>query len=845
MILFDDDPSAKSLEKELGITVQNCPSQTALTWEIYAAGIERWRERAKQPVDQPTTTTLNIAHFNDVYQVSDQKIHVDGKEETIDVTKFATLLTDITAKWEDKGNGRNGLIVFSGDMFSPSIESSVTRGKHMPAIANGLSIDISVAGNHEFDFGYPRLKELINNTNFPWLLSNIVDTNTGKVPEPMKEIHVLERAGLRIGLIGLVEKEWIATITGWPENFKYKDMAEVGRDLSVKLRDSAGQYKCDIIIALTHSRYLKDIKLARELFALSPAGQAAKNIASEHGVDLLLGGHDHVYWISKGVSGWDGFDLNTLQPDAADDQGDVLIVKSGTDYQDLSEVVLTLKETPAGSVRRQIIHEIKGRRHVTRGGTAVNEALKEVVDNELSTIKTAMKEPICFTEVQLDVRSSFIRLNESAIGNWIADCLRQAYDEALVKLGYSKTDAVMVCTGDFRGDRVYEPGPLTFGDLLTILPYLDPTVVVELDANTLWDALESGLSRWPAQEGRFPALSGLRVTFDSRKPAGQRVLGVWLLAENKVRADGTPELVDKEEVLRTSKRKYLIMCGEYMVQGGDGYDVLKGRPLPIPAENGQSKSALIRKFLLGAQFLNKKVSEGPNARFENLGSKTRDIIGGFETQLKVELPQLSLQLPDVPLKDYLGKLKMPSLPTSPVNIPSLPSSPAQISNVWGSVKGSVKSPSLSSISSFGSNRSRPSLPSLSPSRDLLSGAGDYVQSTTQAAKDAVQDAVVGIRWIASSLLFAAALAVADQEDMGLLDSYERNRARGLANLLRSSTVNINLRMNLRALSVSDDPAALAEKEDAQVNAAEADAKKTLPVIHPVVDGRLQDVAATK
>ncbi|KAJ3552991.1 hypothetical protein NM688_g3854 [Phlebia brevispora] len=254
MVLFDDDP-ADNVQQELGI-VHICSAQTGLTWETYSAGIELWQRRPPQPGGTSKSTVLNIAHFNDVYQVSQQKIHVNNKEESIDVTKFATLLTDVTAKWEDKGDGRgkNGLIVFSGDLFSPSIESSVTRGKHMPAIVNGLGIDIGVAGNHEFDFGYPRLKELINETKFPWLLSNIVDTNTNNVPEPMKEHHVLERAGVRIGLIGLVEKEWIATITGWPENFQYKDMAEVGRDLSIKLRDPAGEFKCDVVIALTHSR---------------------------------------------------------------------------------------------------------------------------------------------------------------------------------------------------------------------------------------------------------------------------------------------------------------------------------------------------------------------------------------------------------------------------------------------------------------------------------------------------------------------------------------------------------------------------------------------------------------
>ena len=72
-------------------------------------------------------------------------------------------------------------------------------------------------------------------------------------------------------------------------------------------------------------------------------------------------------------------------------------------------------------------------------------------------------------------------------------------------------------------------------------------------------------------------------------------------SDGKLGPDGKPAIVDKEEVLRTNtERKYLIMCGEYMWTGGDGYDVLKGKKLVIAAENGQPKTTLIRKFLLGA-----------------------------------------------------------------------------------------------------------------------------------------------------------------------------------------------------------------------------------------------------
>ncbi|KAF8145139.1 Metallo-dependent phosphatase-like protein, partial [Mycena galopus ATCC 62051] len=674
------------------------------------------------------TTFLNIAHFNDVYQVSDQKIYPGGNEETINVTKFASSLFDITSNWKKREDGsKDGLTVFSGDGFSPSVESSVTRGRHMAPLMNGLGIDIAVVGNHEFDFGFPQLKTLLADTRFPWLLSNILDTNTGKVPEPLKDFHVIEKAGIRIGLIGLVEKDWIATINGWPENFEHQDMAKIGKELSVKLRDPAGEYKCDLIIAVTHCRISNDITLAQALFALSPTAQAKTNIASEHGVDLLLGGHDHVYWISKGVTEWEGYDVQSESPqaDAKADQGDVLVVKSGTDFQDISEVIITLKDAPAGSVRRKLIQELKGKRHVTRGTAAVNEGIKAIFDHELKTFNDSMSQSICITDIVIDVQAKHIRVQEK-VNLRVIKSAHLGVRLCITRLWlYDRVDGVITCIGGFRGGHIYQPGFITLRDLTTILPYADPTIVVEIDANTLWDTLESGLSRYPAQEGRFPAISGLRVSWDSRKPAGSRVLGIWLLNESdgKLGQDGKPVLVDKEEVLRTSTRKYLIMCREYMWQGGDEYDVLKGKKLVITGESGQPMSALIRKFF---------------------GS-----------------------LPDV--SEY--------------------------------------------------------------ARKVLGGV------------------VPAIRWITSQALFTAALLVADHEDMGFLDAYERQRARVRIQLMRAdpNTVNNHLRLSLPTFFAAQpqsrgDVSAKADEEDTKIDAMDADAEKALPVIHPVVDGRMKDVA---
>jgi 2',3'-cyclic-nucleotide 2'-phosphodiesterase (5'-nucleotidase family) len=71
------------------------------------------------------------------------------------------------AKGQDRGKGpgesgsetpkpnekRDGLLLFAGDVFNPSVESSVTRGSHMVPVLNMLGIDVACIGNHDFDFG--------------------------------------------------------------------------------------------------------------------------------------------------------------------------------------------------------------------------------------------------------------------------------------------------------------------------------------------------------------------------------------------------------------------------------------------------------------------------------------------------------------------------------------------------------------------------------------------------------------------------------------------------------------------------------------------------------------------
>ncbi|GBE86672.1 Metallo-dependent phosphatase [Sparassis crispa] len=513
---------------------------------------------------------------------------------------------------------------------------------------NILAPDVSMAGNHDFDFGYPHLSKLIEDTKFPWVLSNIIDNTTSRIPDHLLEYYVLERAGVRIGVIGLVEKEWISTVPTWPENFEYRDAAEAGMKLSKILRDPNGAHRCDIIVALTHARVPNDITLAKALNALSPSAQLDQPIESKHGVDIILGGHDHVYYVSRGVTSWEGYDTNTPVLGAEGDLGDVLIVKSGTDFRDLSEFTLELADTCPGSVRRKVIKEIRGRHHATQPGSKKSKVLTELLKTLLSSVSSALKAPVCKTDVELDLRSELIRTREISSTNWFADVLRHAYDEALSCGG--GTDGVFICAGTLRGDSVYGPGCITLGDIMEILPFEDPVVVLELDGQTIWEALESSLATWPAQEGRFPVISGFRVSWDSRRPPGQRVLGVWLVQETSGSMTPTPvpsasssmtslqslpsgatssavSLIDGDPIPRErGGRQYRIVSREYMAQGHDGFLMLKGRRYLVDDESGQLMSSIVRKYLLGARYVNRMARLANHTEVPHLHPDTADLI---------------------------------------------------------------------------------------------------------------------------------------------------------------------------------------------------------------------------
>lgn len=101
-----------------------------------------------------------------------------------------------------------------------------------------------------------------------------------------------------------------------------------------------------------------------------------------------------------------------------------------------------------------------------------------------------------YTQVDLETRFELVRSSEQNFSNFIADVVRFN----------SGCDCVLINTGSIRSNCVFKSGVLSQGDIRLILPWEDMVMKVRLTGAQIHQALENGVSTYPALDGRFLAV---------------------------------------------------------------------------------------------------------------------------------------------------------------------------------------------------------------------------------------------------------------------------------------------------------------------------------------------------
>jgi 5'-nucleotidase len=416
------------------------------------------------------------------------------------------------------------LFLLAGDTISPSIESNTYKGRQMIEAWNLSGLDYATFGNHEFDFGPVVLQDRMRESHFKWLAANVVDKKTGKLFADTPEFVVREFDGVKVGLFGIVLQDTLLTSRPGPD-VDIQDPCAVATRVVPKIHAAGAQ----VIVALTHLSMSEDKQLARC-----------------SGVDLIIGGHEHTLLESM--------------------SGHAPIFKMTSDARELGRIDLNISKSTGKleSIDWQIIP-------VT--DKLNNDPAFAALDRKYGPLLKSLEQPVGRTEVQLDVKSADVRTQETNMGDFIADAFRLA----------TGADIGLVNGGSIRADATIQPGVLTKRDVLSILPYNNKVVKMQLSGAVIRAALEHGVASigQETQPGRFPQVSGLRYAYDASRKPGARITSITV--------NGKP---------LDDKRTYTLATTTYVaLEAGDAYDMFRNAPLLIRPKQAPSETDILQKAI--------------------------------------------------------------------------------------------------------------------------------------------------------------------------------------------------------------------------------------------------------
>jgi len=458
--------------------------------------------------------TLTVMHTNDTHSFHEPNGDGDGG-----APRQATVVEQIRSEVE------NSILLDGGDRFTGTLFHVQYLGQDSAAIMNAIGYDAMTLGNHEFDNGDDILSEFIDAVEADVVTANVDFSESPVLADRVEPYVVYDIADTQVAVVGLVVPETaILSSPGDELVFEY-DLISVAQSAVDELTEQG----VNKIILLTHIGLTADMEIARNVT----------------GIDLIVGGHSHTLLSNTYASAFDQYPVAVQNPD----EQDVLVVQAGSQTQYLGRLDL---EFDADGV----ITDYEGDTIFLSRYIAEDEEVAEILAELAGPIETLRAEVIGQSDVFLTGDRTVCRVEECNLGNLITDALR------------ADTGAQIAITngGGIRAD--IDEGNVTYGEVLTVLPFGNLVSTLELTGADVIAALENGVSQVTLTEdgliqrdgasGRFPQVSGINYTFDPTQEPGSRIVEVTL-------EDGTA--LDPEAT-------YTIATNDFMRNGGDEYTVL-------------------------------------------------------------------------------------------------------------------------------------------------------------------------------------------------------------------------------------------------------------------------------
>lgn len=439
--------------------------------------------------------TISIVHVNDTHG----RIEENEKNGELGFAKLKTY-------FDNRNSNNNALLLNAGDVVHGTTFATISRGESVIDVMNQMGFDAMTAGNHDFNYGYQRLVELNNRANFPILASNVINQDGSHIIDSDK---IIEIDGVKIGIFGLATEETkTKSSPANTEGLTFANSIETAQNEVNNLRNQGAQ----IIICLSH---LGEDKESKETSTM-----IAENV---EGIDLIIDGHSHT----------------ELQNGRY--VGNTLIAQAKAHGYFIGDVTLLLDKDNKIVSKSASLKPYARMKHLYANKETLAQI--EAVSNEN---KKVLDQNVGQTSVDLEGARNMVRTRETNLGNYITDAMIKA----------TGADVAITNGGGIR-DSI-SAGNITKGDVLTVFPFTNFAVTLEVPGSVIKEALEHGLTDAPNSAGKFPQIGGMMVKYDSTRPAGDRVTEITIAGE----------AIDPN-------KNYNLVTNDFMSIGGDGYEMFK------------------------------------------------------------------------------------------------------------------------------------------------------------------------------------------------------------------------------------------------------------------------------
>lgn len=429
-----------------------------------------------------------------IVHTNDTHARIESGSGIMGFAKISTKVNELRAE------NPNLLLVDAGDTFHGQTIATLNKGESVVKVMNAMMFDVMTVGNHDFNYGQDRLLEIEAMLDFPIVSGNI--TNEDGTPY-MKGTYIKEIGGIKVGFFGLTSPE--TAYKTHPKNVEGLTFENPITSAKAMVAELVG--KVDMIVAIGHIGEDAGTEFTSKMI-----------INEVDGIDLFIDGHSH-----------------TVKPNG-ELVNETMLVQTGAYDANLGVVDITLTNG--------VVTEISAKLITSEEATAIEEdpAILEVIAEISAENKLITDVKVGTTSVILEGTREVVRTGESNLGNLITNAMLY------------ETGAQIAITNGGGIRASIEAGDITIGDVITVLPFGNYLVTLDVKGSDIILALENGVTDYPAAKGAFPHVAGISFTFDPTKPAMERVTSVIF--------NGQP--LDPNAF-------YSVATNDFMAAGGDQF----------------------------------------------------------------------------------------------------------------------------------------------------------------------------------------------------------------------------------------------------------------------------------